>query len=613
LPVETAAASTSPVDAEQPATTGEAPVTTDEVPVTTDEAPGTSAAAPIRAQALQLAASTYELVAMDLCVTDAVTAPVTILDRIESETPPAPPRLSADGATIAFAASDSILVYDITSTPGAPVVAVVSTGVGGAVVGSEFDLSADGRTVVFESGPVDEALPAGFDPSVVLAVLDDDPFGSVIDSAEVLAPAEGGSGAPTISADAGLVVYESDDPDLIDGAPASGSYLVLADLTVDPAAQRVLAVGASRPDLAAGGGTVVYDSDGAVRVRRSESAGPFVQSTEEVVNVAISSDDGSSVGTSISGPVLSGNGATVFFDHDAGVDLNADDELADDGHVWARSVEEVFDESSVATTTTSTSTTTTSTTVPTTTATTTPRTTRTTTRTTTRPTTRTTPRSSSATTSTTLPRSPVFEPAAFEFAPTISNAGRRSAEISLFNPSSSERTISGIAVEPLDSADFTIDASDCPTTLAAGARCQVVVTFAPASDGELTANVVATFADGSTVTSAQRGVGATGPLLTVLPDVANDGQVVTVFGAGFPAGAPVELSWNDGLVSSTVLVDEQGRFAHTLVILPNTAAGPVDVTVDGQTDLFATVTTSILVNDSAARNNPAVFGGVGGG
>ena len=587
----------------------EAPVTTDDAPVTTD-----GVTVQLQAQQLQISPLTFELVAMDLCVTEAVDAPVTILDRVEAETPLAAPDLSVDGATIVFAITDEIRVYDATSTPEAPVVAAVSTGVADHIVGSDFDLSADGRTVVFESGPVDAAFPEGFDSSVVLATLDEEPFGAAVDPAVVLAPDIGGSRSPTISADAGLVVYASDNPDLIDGAPATGSFLVLADLTADPVEQRVLVVAGRRPDLAAGGGTVVYDAGGAVRVRRSESSGPFVTSTAEIVNVAVSSDDGSAVGASVSGPVLSGDGATVFFDHDAGVDVNTDALLAVDGHVWARSIEEVFAEAPVATTTTSTSTTTSTTsttTVPNTTVNTT-RTTTNTTRTTTTRTTRTTTRSTgttASTTSTTLPRVPVFDPAAFEFAPTISNAGRRSAEISLINSSSTERSITGIAVEPLDSPDFTIDASDCPATLAQGARCRVVVTFAPASDGELTANVVATFADGSTVTSAQRGVGAPGPLLSVLPDVANDGQVVTVFGAGFPAGAPVELSWNEGLVTGTVLVDEQGRFTHTLVILPNTAAGPVDVTVDGQTDLFATVTTSILINDSAARNNPAVFGG----
>ena len=111
-----------------------------------------------------------------------------------------------------------------------------------------------------------------------------------------------------------------------------------------------------------------------------------------------------------------------------------------------------------------------------------------------------------------------------------------------------------------------------------------------------------------------RGLGAPEPTLSVVPDVASSGQVVTVFGSGFPAGAVVDFSWNDGLVARDVPIGDLGGFSEVLVILPNTPGGPVDVHVAGQTDLFADVEASMLVTESSSRrSDTAVLGGVLGG
>jgi hypothetical protein len=139
------------------------------------------------------------------------------------------------------------------------------------------------------------------------------------------------------------------------------------------------------------------------------------------------------------------------------------------------------------------------------------------------------------------------------------------------------------------------------------------ITFAPTTTGELAANVVATMSDGSTATVALRGIGAPEPTLSVWPGVATNGQVITVFGSGFSAGASVDFDWNSGQVQSIVAVDGLGGFTETLLILPNTASGLADITVAGQENMFGDVSTTVLVSDSSSRSNTAVLGGTSGG
>ena len=472
-------------------------------------------------------------------------------------------------------------------------------------------MSADGRSLVFESGepngdfgsseadafrPGDPvltnvyvaAMPAANDPGVTTPVV------------QLLAPKRLGSAGPTISADGAFVVYESASPGLLPDAPADGPYLVLADRAV--ASQRVLTTGATDARLSADGMAVVYNAFDSVRVRRSDTGDPFAVSTEIIVNSALSSQFGEAVGSALSIPVISANGALAVFDHVAGVDLTTDASFASDGQVWAVDTLTIFDPPPATTTTTTAPPTTPPVVTP---APTVPVTSPVITaapQTTTRPTAPTTA----------AVALPVFEPAAFEFAPTIVDAGRRNAEVALVISGSEPIIVSSLEVQPAESG-FAVDATTCEGEIAGGQQCTVTVSFAPTVAGEGTANLVATLADGTVVTSALRGIGVPSPVLSVLPGVATNGQVVTVFGGGFPAGAIVEFSWNGGQVKSNITIDEVGTFAETLVVLPNTATGPVEVLVAGQTGLFSDVTVSVLVADHGGRSPTAIFvGGFGG-
>ncbi|NND75959.1 MAG: hypothetical protein HKN44_13225 [Ilumatobacter sp.] len=168
-----------------------------------------------------------------------------------------------------------------------------------------------------------------------------------------------------------------------------------------------------------------------------------------------------------------------------------------------------------------------------------------------------------------------------------------------------------MVLDPPADSGFVVDDSTCVGQLPGSARCAVTISFAPLVTGETTANLNVTFANASTAALALRGVGAPPPTMTVLPDVAADGQVVAVVGSGFPAGAVVDFSWDRGRVVRTITIDDIGGFAETLVVLPNTEGSTIEMVVAGQVDLFADVTATMLISGSAGRSDTAVFGGQG--
>ncbi len=89
--------------------------------------------------------------------------------------------------------------------------------------------------------------------------------------------------------------------------------------------------------------------------------------------------------------------------------------------------------------------------------------------------------------------------------------------------------------------------------------------------------------------------------------MAAPGQVVTVFGAGFPAGAVVEFSRSTVPDVDQVTVDPDGTFAHVFVVLPNTPSGPMALFVAAQPDSFGEVTGELLVSNRSGDSNTAAF------
>jgi hypothetical protein len=552
--------------------------------------------------------ATTELRIVDRCGPAGTAPQQSVLDLLKTESSLPAPALSIDGSSIAWPIDDEVRVYSAESTSATPAFVSVRSGVADDVVGARLDVSADGLSLVFESGKAAEAGEPG-DPvltNVYFSTLpgENDPA-ATNPIVRLLAPSRLGSSGPTISADGALVVYESAVQGLFTDSPAGGPYLVLANRSAEIAdpmsgaiTQRVLVTGAIDAHLSTNGTTVVYNASGSVRVLRSNSDAPFENSTEIIVNSALSSPSGAAVGSALSVPVISGNGTLAVFDQAAGVDLTADASFAADGHIGAVDTSTIFDPLPMPTTPTTTSVSTVLVS------------TQPLFRNPVNPTTRTTTRPTVVTTGVGVSL-PVFEPATFEFAPTIVAAGRRTAEVDLVNSGTEPITIASLKVQRAEPG-FAVDATTCEGQISAGQQCAVTVSFAPLISGEGTAHLVATLTDGRVITAVLSGIGAPAPLLSVLPGVAANGQVVTVFGGGFPAGAIVEFSWNQGQVKSDITVDGVGAFAETLVVFPNTAAGLVDVVVAGQTNLFGEVSVSVLVTDHGGSGSTAIFvGGFG--
>lgn len=240
-------------------------------------------------------------------------------------------------------------------------------------------------------------------------------------------------------------------------------------------------------------------------------------------------------------------------------------------------------------------------------------TTQNTTRTTTRNTTRNTTSNTTGTTTTNtvvdIDLPPTFAPATFDFAPTIINAGSRTASIEIVNASGSTEAVATAAFADPD-AGFTVIDTTC-TSITVGARCTLNILFAPTAEGDLATDLVVAFSSGSEIRAAFTGVGAPEPTLAVIPGVATVGQVVTVQGGGFPSGATVVLSFGELLDDRDVVVNDAGVFNLPLVVIPNTPAGPMTVSVAGQDDLFGDTDTEMLITRTTRRTNPGVLGSLG--
>jgi hypothetical protein len=179
----------------------------------------------------------------------------------------------------------------------------------------------------------------------------------------------------------------------------------------------------------------------------------------------------------------------------------------------------------------------------------------------------------------------------------------------LSNPSSRTIAVSGAAVAP--PGPFAIVDDGCTGLLAAGSTCVVQIEFAPTAVGTATASLVFQLVGQPAVVASLEGEGSPEPTLDLVPAVAGEGQTVTVFGAGFPAGLSVEFVRQEVPGAETVDVDADGTFAHVVVVLPNTPAGPTTWSIEEQTDLFGEVSTQLLVsNRGTTAAGAALRGGL---
>ncbi|HUS44223.1 MAG TPA: hypothetical protein VMY16_16290 [Ilumatobacteraceae bacterium] len=554
------------------------------------------------------------------------------------------PALSFDGSTIVWSTGREIRRYVRPAAGGAhqqtQIFDVVGDGDPAIVTGADLDVSADGATTVFVAGPgVVPYEPARANVYMWSAATPD------LEPELVSATSSGEAGladstSPTISGDGAFIAFESIEPDLavVGSTPVILPVVVGVDLTASTA--RVLVDDATRPAVSADGNHVVYQRGDAVRLLTSGAT------TDDVAIAELTA----------AGPTsrlsISEFGRWIVFASRS--DLSGGDLVGpvamDALAVWAAdrrsSADDVVD---TTTSTTSTTTTTTTTTTPASSTTTLPSTTSTTS---------TDPGSTSLPTvpvSTVVPsvvprfptsgrpfRTVVFPvaprrtvvsasaPRPFDagagfdvkavassvvFEPTVVAAGRRTAPVTMTNPTASAVGISSTSVEGADA--FTIVSDGCSgVVVAAGGSCVVEVRFAPTTLGRSVGSATFRLLDGSLVTATLEGEGVAAPTLDLVPAVAGAGQTVTVFGAGFVAGSTVELNQPGVAVSEPVVVDADGTFAHVIVVLPNTPTGPASLMINGQPDVFDDVIAQLLVSsrgstsaDTALRSGPVRAGG----
>ncbi|MET0909322.1 MAG: hypothetical protein ABWZ99_07615, partial [Ilumatobacteraceae bacterium] len=629
-PTSTPAAPTSVVTIRDRATD-----TTTSAPDTPSLHPGVSGDGCVVAYSVPVAATgEVRLTALDLCAPTggSLVGSAVVVDTVDAAEALPAPALSADGSVIVWSTGRGITRY-VAGGGGyaaAPItVPTAAFGSSAVVTGTTVDTSADGSVVTFVAGPgTVDYEPA---PANVFLWSDSDGPGPVAPTVELASTTQTGSpGAspstsPSVSADGQLVVFESSSTDLAatGAAAATAPFVVLLDREANA---KVLADDAARPAISADGTVVVYDSSTDVHlVRWVGGAGAFESVTERSLSIGV--DTVTSAGPSVSGPVVSGDGALAVFDSANGPALTTEARVATGGHVWARATVDAPP------TTTTTTTTVGSTTTPTTTAASRPTTTvpaptlpvypypTNPTYQTPRPTLppsrpssgsssnsgSSRPSIGSGSTSTYYSTGPVevvaFVPGGIEFSPTIVAAGRQSAVVSLSNPTTKPVTVTDVSIEGSVDGAFTIPEAACVgVQIPPDGVCEVVVSYAPVTVGSETARIVALLSDGNEAYGDLAGSGAPAPIVTVVPGVASSGQVVAIQGSGFPGSITVELAWLDG-DPVTIDVDETGSFVETLIVLPHTSRGPASAVVAGQTDLFATVTGQVLITDTSDRSS----------
>lgn len=580
------------------------------------------------------AATNVSLAVVDRCaVSSGAALPSGVaLDTVVSAGAFAAPALSFDGSTIAWSTGSEIRRY-VRPTTQAAYVRTASfdsslTASAGAVTAGDVDVSDDGATVAFVAGPGS----APFAPAPANVYVWSAPGGAAVSTIELVSPTAQGtpgtatSGSPSLSSDGSLVVFGSTSTDLaaVGTVPVTAPFVVSVDRT--SRATKVLIGDADRPVVSGDGLHVAYERGTAVRMLSSTSGASFATSTDRPI-------DGLDRAGPASRVAISRFGRWVVFDSGDGKSFTDSVELQEGVMVWAADLRAATD-GSIGDTTTTTTTTPIATTAPTT-AVTTTRDTTTTTSTTvpgtagratpvvialppTPPVVRVPTFSGSSTPSrrfTTVDvggdsaaDSLVVQPQSVTFQPTIVDAGRSTSMVSLTNAGGSIATVRSVRLEPTNSTAYSIAADGCTgTALGAGASCTVEVSFTPVEVGASSGTISFDISDGTVVAASLLGDGSAEPTLGPVPAVATPGQVVTVFGGGFPAGAVVQLARAGTSEVDEISVDVDGTFAHVFVVLPRTPSGPMTLTVTGQADLFGDVSAELLVSGRGTSSGAAPF------
>jgi hypothetical protein len=165
-------------------------------------------------------------------------------------------------------------------------------------------------------------------------------------------------------------------------------------------------------------------------------------------------------------------------------------------------------------------------------------------------------------------------PAIASFGTALTGSGTHTLSLGITDSGPGPGTITGVRT----TGPFGVSTDGCAKTiLYPGTGCTVTITFAPGSPGSATGELIVTTEDDQeppvsigVITAAT----VPTPRLTASPDVASAGQVSKIYGADFPPGQVIRLTWQPGLGAARVRTSTTGSFSTNLEIFPDDIVGP---------------------------------------
>lgn len=165
---------------------------------------------------------------------------------------------------------------------------------------------------------------------------------------------------------------------------------------------------------------------------------------------------------------------------------------------------------------------------------------------------------------------------------------------------------------------FDVDGSQEQFSTTANGNGRIDATITPSGRPAGSYRIAAQQADANAILDqafANFGVPCTATLLTITPDTAAPGFVVSVHGTGFPAGKTIELRWSYGIGAAhpiEVTIGPDGSFERQVLIFAHDFAGDRQLTAATQANpnAFPGAEATLLV--SAGQGSPpayTIFGG----
>ncbi len=490
------------------------------------------------------------------------------------------PRLSADGSVLAFQ-SDGYADADPPLPPGFYVLTLgsgrvesVSAPTGSTTPGppgreyGSIAVSDDGSVVAFASGQLLAPLGSfglgnirGFVLPMQIWLRDRSSLTTTLVSAASGAPGAGRSDHPALSSDGSVVAFDSGAANLVPN-DGNGTTDVFA-WTADAGIRRVSGApdgteandSSAWPAVSADGRSIAFASRASNLVPGDTNADPFTQSdrsapfdifvagpeTDRLARVSVGIGPAEANDTSLR-PSLAVGARLVFFESLATNLVRGDTNGTSDIFVRDRRPPQP------------------------------PPT----------PTPTTTPTPTPTPTSTPTPK-PIVKPAIIvspdpvDFGSVPIGTLGVSASATILSVGTGPAGIGSVAISGTDAGDFLLSANPCTgTSLAPGASCALGILLVGTATGTRTALLTVAWDGGppeSVRLVAAVGVG----ILRVDPERGPTGTVTLATGSGFPANAPVVLTWSSGITPTPlqpIFTDATGGFTAQVLILPRDREGP---------------------------------------